>query len=396
MQRNGIENPARVRPSEAPPGTRTVRLRPGGRRLPWVALAVALPVCLVIGMAAVRPDRTAVEVQPAPVLSVSLIRPRVSMLPLRIPAMGNVTAWQEASVGAESDGLRLAEVRVEVGERVRRGQVLARFDPRVVEAEWAEAKAAIVLAEAQASEADANARRAKELDGSGALSAQQIDRYLAEARAARARLEAASAAERRARLRVAHARVLAPSDGVITSRTATVGAVLPAGEELFRLIKDGRLEWRAAVSVEDLDRLSPGQAVRIALPGSTEAQGRLRMVSPVIDTTTHSGLVYVDLPDREGIRAGAFAKGYIDVGQSPAMTLPQGAVLVRDGFHYVMRAGPGARVTASKVTVGRRSGGRVEITGGLAASQQVIASGLAFLSEGDVVRVVDPPSRGAP
>jgi RND family efflux transporter MFP subunit len=321
---------------------------------------------------------------PTPVLSVVMTRARMSMLPTRVPATGNITAWQEASVGTEVEGLRLTEVKVNVGDTVQR-----RHHARSIQA----SRASVAQAEAQAMEADANARRARSLDASGVMSAQQVDQYVAAARTARARLDAARAVEARHRLRLAQTQVLAPSDGIITSRTATVGAVMPAGQELFRLIKDGRLEWRAAVAMPDLDKLTPGLRAEITVHGRQQPiQGTLRIVAPAIDTLTHEGLAYVDLPPGSAIHAGAFARGYFEVGEGQALTVPQGAVLLRDGFNYVMRIGPESNVMMTKVSVGRRVGDRIEITGGLTRSEAIIASGLSFLSEGDTVRVVGGPA----
>lgn len=360
-----------------------------------LVLAVAVVAVLLLATGLGRDDATAAPAGPAPVLSVSLTQPRVETLPVRVPASGNIVAWQDASVGADTEALRLTEVRVNVGDAVRRGQVLATFDAALVEADVAEATAAVAVAQAESQEAAGNAQRAKALDGSGAMSRQQIDQYLAAAAVATARLDAARATAQRQRKRLAQTRVLAPGDGIITARSATVGAVVPAGQELFRMIKDGRLEWRAAVAVADLDALSPGQDVQVSVPGHGEVRGTLRMVAPDINTQTHSGLVYVDLPRNDALRAGAFVTGHIDVRDAATLTLPQGAVLLRDGFHYVMRVGQASDVIAKKVAVGRRIGDRIEITAGLAASEPVVASGLSFLSEGDIVRVVEAPADGA-
>ena len=332
----------------------------------------------------------------APVLSVVMTRAQVSTLPRRIPATGNIAPWQEASVGTEAEGLQLTEVKVNVGDRVRRGQVLAVFKPGMVAADLAEALASVAQAQAQSMEAEANAQRARSLDASGAISAQQVNAYVVAARTARARLEAAKAIEQRNRLRLAQTRVLAPSDGIITARTATVGAVMPSGQELFRLIKDGRLEWRATVAVSDMPQLAPGQRAEISVHGQTPIQGRLRIVAPSIDSQTHNGLAYVDLPANSQVRAGAFARGFFEVGEGQALTVPQQAVLLRDGFSYVVRLDPKAKVLMTKVSVGRRVGDRVEITGGLEPSEPIVASGLSFLSEGDTVKVVRASMAGAP
>lgn len=359
-----------------------------------VILAVAL---LLIALYFQRKSDTAQEeVAATPVLAVVMTRAQLSTLPRRIPASGNIAPWQEASVGTEAEGLQLTAVKVNVGDRVRRGQVLAVFKPEMVAADLAEAQASVAQAQAQLMEAEADAERARGLDASGAMSAQQVNGYVVAARTARARLDAAKAIAQRNRLRLAQTRVLAPSHGIITARTATVGAVMPGGQELFRLIKDGRLEWRATVAMSDMAQLVPGQVAEISVHGQPPLQGRLRIVAPSIDTQTHNGMVYVDLPANSQVRAGAFARGFFEVGEGQALTVPQQAVLLRDGFSYVMRLDPKAKVLMTKVSVGRRVGDRVEITSGLKASEPIVASGLSFLSEGDTVKVVSAPVAGAP
>lgn len=326
-----------------------------------------------------------------PALTVSVTSLQSAILPIRIQANGTVMPWQEASVGTEANGLRLAEVMVNVGDLVRRNQVLATFAADTVRAELAQSRAATAEAEAALAEAEANAQRARLLQSSGALSAQQITQYLTAERTAQARLEAARAAEQSQRLRMLQTRVLAPDDGVISSRSATVGAVLPAGQELFRLIRGRRLEWHAEVAAADLARLQPGQIAQVRMANDQVVEGRLRMIAPLVDRQTRNGLVYVDLPTDSPARAGMFARGEFEVGSDQAMTLPQSAVLLRDGFSYVLRVGADAKVVQSKVTVGRRVGQRVEVTDGLDAADQVVLAGGSFLGDGDFVRVVEEP-----
>ena len=315
--------------------------------------------------------------------------------PIRVSANGNIMAWQEASVGTEANGLRLTDVKVNVGDTVRRGQQLATFAADTVEAELAQSRAAAAEADVALAEATANAERARLLQASGALSAQQIHQYLSAEHTARARLDAARAVEKTQRLRVAQTRIAAPDDGVISARLATVGAVLPAGQELFRLIRGGRLEWRAEVAATDLSRLKPGQKVRVTPNGGDAIEGRLRMLAPVIDIQTRNGMVYVDLPPSDTARAGMFARGEFEIGASEVMTLPQSAVQLREGFSYVMRVGPDSRVIQTKVVPGRRSGDRVQITSGLDREDRVVVSGAAFLGDGDLVLVADGPKKAA-
>lgn len=333
--------------------------------------------------------------QPEPIaaaksaLTVNTTQPQSAILPLRISANGNVAAWQEASIGAEANGLRLVEVRVNVGDVVKRGQVLAAFASDTAQADVAQAHAAVAEAEATLAEAAVNAERARRLQPSGIMSAQQINQYLTAEQTARARLSVQQAATVVRQLRLQQTRVLAPDHGVISARSATVGAVLPGGQELFRMIRQGRLEWRAEVSSAELVLLKPGMRVSVTAANGIPIKGTLRKIAPTVDVQTRNGLVYVDLPSPGNIKAGMFARGEFEIGSSQALTLPQSAVLQRDGFSYVLRVGADSRVSEAKVNVGRRVGERIEITGGLDAAARVVAAGGSFLADGDTVRVVD-------
>lgn len=327
-----------------------------------------------------------------PALTVTLVQPQNATLTSSIQANGSIAAWQEASVGAEAVGLRLAEVRANIGDFVQRGQVLAVFAAESVAQDLAQARAALAEAQANLAEAGANAQRARDLQGSGALSAQQIGQYLGQEATAKARLQAQQAGVAAQELRLRQAQVLAPDSGLISQRSATVGAVPPPGQELFRLIRQGRLEWRAEVAAPDLARLKPGMSVSVKPNGGQEIAGKVRMLAPTVDPATRNGLVYVDLPKPGEARAGMFARGSFDAGASQAMTLPQSAVLQREGFNVVLRVGPDNKVTQVKVGVGRRVGGLVEITSGLDATVRVVASGGGFLTDGDLVRVVAAPA----
>ncbi len=356
-----------------------------------VALAAALALGTSVLLVRAEDKKKAPTAAPRPALSVTTTTPQSATLPLRLAANGNIAAWQEAIIGTEANGLRLAEVRVNVGDKVRRGQVLATFAPDMMQADVAQIRATVAEAEAALAEAQANAKRARELDASGALSAQQINQYMTAERTAQARLDAQRAMANVQRLRLGQTQVLAPDDGVISARSATVGAVLPAGAELFRMIRQGRLEWRAEVPSADLARLKPGMRASISTAGGGSIDGKVRMVAPTVDAQTRNGIVYVDLAPSAEARAGMFARGEFDIGSGQGLTLPQSAVNLRDGFAYVLLVGAEAKVSEAKVTVGRRVGDRIEITGGLKPDARVVAAGGGFLSDGDTVRVVDAP-----
>ncbi len=328
---------------------------------------------------------------PRPALTVAVGQPESIKLPLTLSANGNIAAWQEAVIGSESNGLRLVEVRAGVGDVVRAGQVLAVFSSESVQTDVAQARATLLEAQATALDAQANAERARSLQNTGALSAQQIQQYLTAAQTAQARVEASQAVLAAQQLRARQTQVLAPSAGVISARLATVGAVAAPGTELFRLIRDGRLEWRAEVTATELARLKPGTAVRVLAASGAELHGRVRMLAPTVDPQTRSALVYVDLPPLQqspgAARPGMFARGEFVLGQSNALTVPQRALVVRDGFEFVFQLMPGDRVSEVKVQTGRRVGERVEIVSGLLPEARVVTQGAGFLNDGDLVQV---------
>lgn len=373
------------------------------RRLPpmsSLSLLAATATVAIVAMVQARADQAAPAAAPTQAaLTVVATTPQPAELAVSLAANGNIAPWQEAVIGTEANGLRLAELRAGVGDVVRRGQVLAVFATETVQAELLQARAAVGEAEALLAEAQANAQRARDLTPSGALSAQQVQQYLTAERTAQARLDAQKALLRLAELRLRQAQVVAPDAGVISARNATVGAVMPAGTELFRLIRQGRLEWRAEVPAADLPRIRPGMGATLTLPTGGQVRGQVRTVGPTVDDRTRNALVYVDLAaapaGTAAPRAGMYARGEFEVGRSQALTLPQSAVVLRDGFSYVLRIGADNKVVQTKVGVGRRVGDRIEITGGLDPRARVVAAGGAFLADGDLVRVVAAAPAGA-
>lgn len=342
---------------------------------------------------------------PKPALTVVLTQPQNANLPIRLAANGSVAAWQEASVGAEANGLRVAELHANVGDRVQRGQLLASFAAESVQADVALARASLAEAQANAADAAANADRARAVQSSGALSAQQINQYLTQEQTAKARVESAKAQLDAQLLRLKNTQLLAPDSGIVSARMATVGAVVGAGTEMYKLIRQGRLEWRAEVTSSELGRIAPGTGVLLSAPGGAQAKGKVRTVAPTVDPATRSGLVYVDMQASDArtaaalaasFKPGMYVRGEFELGSSAALTVPQSAVVVRDGFSYVARVGADNRVTQMKVQTGRVVGSAVEILSGLQPQDQVVRSGGSFLSDGDLVRVSDEKVAPAP
>ncbi|HSM99011.1 MAG TPA: efflux RND transporter periplasmic adaptor subunit [Gallionella sp.] len=295
---------------------------------------IALPA-LVLAMAAVWPAGGSRAEPGAPAASRPALTVRVTTLredrwARTLTANGSIMPWQEAVISAQVQGLRIAEVKVGIGDHVQQGEVLVTLG---------------------------NAVRIGSEPGS-AYSAQ--------------------------------GQIVAPDSGIISAANANAGSVSQPGVELFRLIRKGRLEWRAELTADELMLLRKGMGVEVTVGEGRVIKGAVRAISPSVNTQTRYGYALVSLPDSSGIIAGAFARGTFDIsgGRKGLQSLPQSAVMQRGSMTYVLVVGPDNHVHERAVTVGQRNGDRVQIKQGLKADEPVVESGGAFLTEGDVVMVV--------
>nr|WP_281068684.1 efflux RND transporter periplasmic adaptor subunit [Ramlibacter agri] len=334
-----------------------------------------------------RPKTPVAAAAPASALTVELVAPEERSWPQEVQASGAVAAWEEVVISPETGGLRVAELLANVGQQVAKGQLLARLADDTVRAEVAKQLALVAQAEASLQQAEGNLQRAQSVDVAGALAPQKMDEYKANAATARASLASARADLQSAQLKLAQTRITAPDAGVISTKTGVAGNVVSAGTELYRMIRQGRIEWRAELDARQLAQLRAGQSAQVQLPDGQAVTGKVRLVSPTLSTTTGRGIAYVDLASGSAARAGVFASGTIALQQQPALTLPEAAVVLRDGRSYVYTVANGGKAASRPVTTGRRQGDRVEIVAGLDASTRVVAKGGAFLSDGAQVTV---------
>lgn len=306
-----------------------------------------------------------------------------------LSANGSIIPWQEAMMGAEISGLRIAEVKVSVGDHVQQGDVLAKLAAETIQAGEAEALASLKESEAVQIDAKVNAERARKLSASGFVSDQQATQYVTSELTAQAKVEVQRARHQSALLRLSQTRIVAPDSGVISAANANVGSLSQPGIELFRLIRKGRLEWRADLTAEELMLIRKGMIAEIAVGEGRIIKGTVRAISPSVNPQTRYGHALVTLPDSAGIVAGAFARGTFDVssGKKNLLSLPQSAVMQRGSKTYVLIVGPDSRVHERAVTVGQRNSDHIQIKQGLKTDEQVVESGGAFLTEGDVVLV---------
>ncbi|MBT2767802.1 efflux RND transporter periplasmic adaptor subunit [Stenotrophomonas sp. ISL-67] len=376
-----------------------IPVRMSGRSTPGFKVllaALALIVAILATVALLRPAGHAGAAQSNPVempaaMTVSTVRVERKMWTDPATATGAIVPWQESVVGAPMAGLRLASVEADVGDVVRKGQVLARFDDALLQADANRLAAVVAQADAAAAQASRDARRAEQLRPSGALSEQSLLQALTDAESAAAAVRAARAALNAKHVEIGYTLLRAADDGVISERVATLGAVPERGEALFRLIRQQRLEWRGELDAAQLARVTAGQHVQLQLPDGSTAQARVRQLAPGLAQATRLGLVHADIEQGSTARAGMYVEGSLGQARTPALVVPAASVVIRDGHSrvFTLHAGAGyGHASAREVVVARRREGQVEIASGLEQGEWIVEEGAGFLTDGDRVQIV--------
>ena len=313
--------------------------------------------------------------------------------PRTVTASGTVSAWEEVPVGAETGGLTAIAVYVDEGTYVRQGQLLVKLNDEVLQAQLRQQQAGVASAEANAAREDAALVRAEELRGRGFLSQASLDTAIANQRSARAQLSSAQAALSETRTRLDQTSIRAPVAGMISSRSVTRGQIVQPGSELFRMVRDGRLELDAEIPEAELRMVRAGMSAAIVSDQAAGATGSVRIVTPEVNPQTRLGIARISLAPGSGLRPGMFARATIDLGAQPAVVVPSDAVIFREGKAGVYTIGARNAVRFNPITTGVRNGTQIQVVSGLEANQQVVVQGAGFLGEGDVVTVV--PARAA-
>lgn len=357
------------------------------------AAVLAMPIAAALSACDAPADKVAPPAD-KPTLTVTLTTPARQSLSRTVTANGSVAAWQEAIISPEANGLRVQKLLVQEGDVVRQGQPLAEFTPDSVMNDWLLAKADLNEAKAVTLNAQADGKRARLLRGVGSLSEQDIQKLLTQEKTAQARLESAKARMAAQQLRLDQTILRAPDDGIISARSATIGSVPMQSTEMFRLIRQGKFEWRAELSAQQLEQIQPGQKAQIASPGGNTWEGVVRLAAPTVNSTSRRGIAYVDIlpstaKNASPIRPGTYASGLITVGDRQGLTVPQSAVVARDGFHLVFTVDDELRAHPLKVAIGRLVNDQQEILSGLQGAERIVASGGVFLNEGDKVQLAN-------
>jgi len=321
-------------------------------------------------------------------LTVTLTAAERRAVDREVVASGSVAAWQEMSLGVEVTGLRAANVLVEPGDKVVAGQALVELDRRTLEVQTRQAEASLAQARANAELAISQEKRGATLLDRNLISTNDFEVLRTNRARAEAQVASAQAEYDASKLRLGFATLRAPDNGIISTRNVQPGQIVVGGSELLRLIRRGRLEWRAEVSETDLTRIKVGSTVDLRGPSGERVSGVIRAVSPAIDPQTRTALVYADLEKPGALRAGMFAEGRLRVGKAEVTVIARQSVVFRDGYSYVFVLGEGGKVLQRRIDSGLPQGDFIEVRSGLREGEKVVARGAGFLSDGDIVLVV--------
>nr|WP_240387364.1 efflux RND transporter periplasmic adaptor subunit [Brevundimonas naejangsanensis] len=358
------------------------------RRFParlTASLALALAASLTLAACGGH-DKAAEKKEGASRQTVSAATATSVALPYTVVASGTVSAWEEVPVGAETGGLTAVALYVDEGSYVRQGQPLVQMNDVLLKAQLRQQQAAVQTAEANAARDDAALARAQELKARGFLSQASLDNALADQRSSAAGLASARASLAETQTRLSQATIRAPVSGLIISRSVTKGQIITAGTELFRMVRDGRLELDAQVPETELPLVQAGQSATITASQAGQTTGTVRIVTPEVDRQTRLGLARISLAPGSGLKPGMFARAAIEAGARPATVVPTDSVLYRSNKAGVFVLNADSSVRFTPVTVLSRRDDQTSVEG-VAAGARVVVAGAGFLNDGDKVTV---------
>jgi membrane fusion protein (multidrug efflux system) len=297
-------------------------------------------------------------------------------------AIGTLRSWESIVVKPEVTG-RIAKFNFEEGTLVKEGQVLVELDSAETEAEVQRARAALELAKEMY-------QRALTLRRGGAGSVAALDRAQADLSAAEATLKLAEA-------RLAKTRLVAPFDGVVGLRKVSVGALLVPGQEIVNLEQINPLKVDFKVPEMLLAAVRVGQTIRLRLDamGSRAVEGTVYAIDPLLETGGRAIVLRARIPNAEGaLRPGLFARVVLTIEEKhDAIFVPEQSVLPgSDGSKSVFKAVDG-KAAMTRVELGERIKGEVEVVSGLKAGDVVVTAGLPKLRPGvSVCQLAGPPA----
>jgi HlyD family secretion protein len=319
---------------------------------------------------------------------VTVVVPALGNVATTVSLTGLISAQNDMPIGVEGDGGRVSAVLVEPGDRVKRGQVLARLNPLTAESQVQSAEASYEELKAAAASSQAEYARAERARDS--FSVEEFERRRTAALTAEAKAKAAEAQLAEARTRWQRMTVIAPSDGIVLTRAAEIGQIAtPASPPLFHLARDASIEMRGEVAEQDMPRIKVGQVAMVRLDGVAQPfAGKVWQIGAIIDGVTRQGTVRIALPNEDqNLRPGAFARADIQADAMVGVILPQTAVLSDEQGTYTLIVGANDKVERRDINVvGARATGLL-VDRGLTGNERVVAVAGAFLRTGEQVKV---------
>lgn len=359
----------------------------GGSVNDWLKAIAAVAMCVGVLSACGKSEEVSVTESPAQ--AVKATRLNAVTWPQTIAANGMIHPQNIVNISAETGGLRIAALHVDVGQTVKKGQLLAKLATDTLQVDLARQQGLLAQAEAGLAQAKANAARTRALAASGAMSDEAILQYQVAEQTAQAQLKVAKADVAATELKIKQAEIRAWESGVIAARPAQLGQVVNLGTPLFEIYQGGVLEWRAEVTAAQAARVAIGQTAELMIAGGKAIDATIVKIETALDNSTGRLTVYAELPIDSSARAGMFASGRILTGETQAISIEEAALLLRDGRNYLLQIDAEQKLVRRTVETGRRQAGRVEILTPLDPDSQFVAEGAAFLSEGITVKVVE-------
>jgi RND family efflux transporter MFP subunit len=380
------------RPAEQPATPVTAAPAAPSRRLLWTlgglaALALVALLAWKLLAGSRKPDAAMADRGSVPLISV--IVPSLQSVTSSVTFTGAIAARFDMPIANEGDTGRIVAVYVEAGDRVKKGQVLAKIDDSVLIQQVNRLSAALEQSKAQAALSAAEYKRALGVEAAGALSAEDIEKRRATSITDAANVKVAEAQLLEAQARLARTRITAPVEGTVLTRNAEVGQIAnPGGQALFRVASNGEVEMRGQIAEQDLVAVKVGQAATVTLTGIDKPfTGSVRLLGAVIDPTTRLGDIRIQLKPDPMLRPGAFARASVAVDKAQRPILPQTAVLADSGGSYVLIVNADSKVERRAVRVSGVTDGGAIISEGLTGKERVVATAGGFLRDGEQVKV---------
>ena len=363
-----------------------------------IVLASVLAVAAFVAFLVWKANAPKPSAPPAAPPTVTVIVPGTTDVAARVAATGSISARRDMPVGVAGEGGMISAIRVEAGQYVNKGQVLAEIESSVQRAQVQQLQASVTQARADARLAQSELDRALALVERGFISKADIDRRTATRDSANARVSVASAQVREMQERLNRLAIRAPEAGLVLQRNVEPGQIVSSGSGgLYRIAAGGQMELRAQVAEQDMPGIAVGQEATVTPIGSSNRYaGRVWLLEPVIDPTSRQGVARIALPNVAELRSGGFASVVIDGARAQRPLLPQSAVLTdRDGT-YVLVVDSGNVVRRVGVSTGAVTPQGIAVVSGLTGRERVVQSAGAFLNPGEkVTPKLAPPAQPA-